>query len=65
MENSLKTHRIKKGISQNDLAKAIKVSRQNIYLIEKGKITPKLNMAFKIAGFFNLKIEDLFKINKD
>ena len=63
MKNTVKEKRIKKGVSQKELAKSIKVSRQSIYLIEKGLITPKLGLAFRIAEFFRLKIEDLFNLN--
>lgn len=61
MENTLRVERAKKRISQKKLADAIKVSRQSIYLIENGRMMPKLNMAFKIACFFNLSIEELFQ----
>ena len=63
MENTLRIERAKKRISQKDLAEAVKVSRQSIYLIENGLMMPKLNMAFRIARFFNLKVEDLFLNN--
>jgi len=61
MENTLRIERAKKRISQKELAKAINVSQQSIYLIENGLMMPKLNMAFKIACFFNLRVEELFR----
>jgi len=61
MENTLRIERARKRISQKELAKEVKVSRQSIYLIENGLMMPKLNMAFRIAHFFNLKVEELFQ----
>ena len=43
------------------LAEAVKVSRQSIYLIENGLMIPKLTMAYKIAVFFNLKVNEVFQ----
>lgn len=63
MGNTLRIERAKKRISQKQLADAINVSRQSIYLIENGLMTPKLTMACRIARFFNLKVEDLFQNN--
>ena len=63
MGNTLRIERAKKRISQKELADAVKVSQQSIYLIENGLMMPKLTMAYKIAGFFNLKVEELFHNN--
>jgi len=63
MGNTLRIERAKKRISQKELADAVKVSQQSIYLIENGLMMPKLTMAYKIAGFFNLKVEELFHYN--
>lgn len=61
MGNSLRVERAKKRISQVELAKAVNVSRQSIYLIENGLMVPKLNMACRIAHFFDLRVEELFR----
>lgn len=42
------------------MAKILNVSRQTINSIEKGKYDPSLPLAFRIAGYFGLKIEDIF-----
>ncbi len=49
-----------KGLTQEDLARALGVTRQTIIAIEKGKYNPSLELAFKIAKFFKVKIEDVF-----
>jgi len=48
------------NLSQEELAKKLGVTRQTIIAIEKGKYDPSLKLAFKIAKFFNVKIEDIF-----
>ncbi|MMZ71410.1 hypothetical protein D1872_347870 [compost metagenome] len=48
------------GLTQEDLAKKLGVSRQTIISIEKGKYDPSIKLAFKIAKYFNVKIEDIF-----
>lgn len=60
MKNRLRELREWKGLTQEDLAKALGVTRQTIIAIEKGKYNPSLELAFKIARFFKVKIEDIF-----
>ncbi len=60
MKNRLKELREKRGITQEDLARRLGVTRQTIISIEKEKYDPSLKLAFKIAKFFNKKIEDIF-----
>ncbi|MDC0598665.1 helix-turn-helix transcriptional regulator [Gammaproteobacteria bacterium] len=60
MKNILRDIRSKESISQADMGKALDVSRQTINSIENGKYDPSLPLAFKIAKYFNLKIEDIF-----
>jgi len=50
-----------KGLSQEDLGKCFGVTRQTIISIENGKYNPSLELAFKMAKFFNCKIEDIFQ----
>ncbi|CEA12392.1 MULTISPECIES: helix-turn-helix transcriptional regulator [Methanobacterium] len=64
MENKLKVYRAMNEITQEDLAQALGVTRQTIIAIEKNKYDPSLNLAFKIARYFKVQIEDLF-IYKD
>jgi len=60
VKNRLRELREWKGLTQEDLAKALGVTRQTIIAIEKGKYNPSLELAFKMARFFNVKIEDIF-----
>jgi len=47
-------------VTQEDLAKAVKVSRQTIIAIEKGNYTPSLLLGIKIARFFKKTVEEVF-----
>ena len=60
MENTIKVLRATKGITQEDLAQALGVSRQTINAIEKGKYNPSLDLAFKLAEYFETSIESIF-----
>ena len=53
MKNRLKDLRAMKQVSQNDLAKALSVSRQTINSIENGKFDPSLTLAIKMTQYFN------------
>lgn len=64
MKNKLKVFRAMKEITQEELAKAISVTRQSIVSIEKGKYNPSLELAFKIAIYFDVLIEDIFIYEK-
>ena len=52
--------RKEKGLSQEEFAKAIRVSRQTVSSIETGKYNPSLELAFAIADFFQMTIEEIF-----
>ncbi len=60
MENSLKVWRAKRDITQEELASSVGVTRQTINAIERGKYDPSLELAFRLAGFFECTIEDIF-----
>lgn len=60
MKNRLRELREAKDLTQEELAKALGVTRQTIIAIEKGRYDPSLKLAFKIARFFGVKIEDIF-----
>jgi len=53
------------NLTQEELAKKLGVTRQTIIAIEKGKYDPSLELAFKIARFFKVKIEDIFIYEDD
>lgn len=60
MKNNIEQLRKKANITQEELANNLKVSRQTINAIENRKYCPSLELAFKIARFFNLKVDDIF-----
>lgn len=62
--NSVQKHRIKKNITQEELAHAVGVTRQTIIAIEKGNYTPSILLGLKIAKFFSTTVEKLFKIER-
>jgi putative transcriptional regulator len=53
---------MRKGITQEDLAQEVGVSRQTVIAIEKGKYTPSVLLALKVASFFRTRVEEIFKI---
>jgi putative transcriptional regulator len=61
MKNKIKVFRAMHDLTQEDLAKAIGVTRQTILAIEKGKYVPSLDLAFKIARYFQVNVEDVFQ----
>lgn len=60
MKNRIKVFRAMHDLTQEGLAKELGVTRQTILAIEKGKYDPSLDLAFKIARFFEVTIEDVF-----
>ena len=61
MKNRVRDLRTAKGMTQENLADIIGVSRQTINAIEKEKFDPSLPTAFKMAQLFELPIEQLFQ----
>ncbi|MDT2525486.1 helix-turn-helix transcriptional regulator [Enterococcus raffinosus] len=60
MKNRLEEIRKERGIRQEDLATALEVSRQTIGSLENDRYNPSIVLAFKIAKFFDMTIEDIF-----
>lgn len=60
MENRVEALRKERGLSQEAFARALQVSRQTVSSIENGKYNPSLELAFAIADFFGLTIEEIF-----
>jgi putative transcriptional regulator len=60
MDNKLETLRSQKGWTQQELADRVGVSRQTIISLERGRYNPSIQLAFRLAYQFNLKIEDIF-----
>ena len=65
MKNRLEELRKQRGIKQEDLAKALEVSRQTIGSLENGRYNPSIQLAFKIARYFNKSIEEIFIYEED
>jgi len=60
MKNRLKEIRAIRGISQEELADILGVSRQTISSLENGRYNPSILLVFKIARYFGMPIEDIF-----
>lgn len=60
MENRVEQLRRARGLSQEDFARAIRVSRQTVSSIENGRYNPSLELAFTLSDFFGLPIEEIF-----
>lgn len=60
MKNRLEEIRKERGIKQEELAAALEVSRQTIGLLENGRYNPSITLAFKLARYFDMSIEDIF-----
>ena len=60
MKNNLEALRRQRGIRQEELADALQVSRQTIGSLENGRYNPSILLAFKIARYFDMAIEDIF-----
>lgn len=60
MKNRLEELRKARGIRQEELAAALEVSRQTIGSLENGRYNPSILLAFKLARYFGLQIEDIF-----
>ncbi len=60
MNNRLADLRRESGVTQEELADALEVSRQTISSIENGRYNPSIVLAFKIAKFFEMTIEQVF-----
>ena len=60
MNNKIKEYRKIKGVTQDDLANAVDVTRQTIISLECGRYNASLILAHKLAVFFGVTIEELF-----
>lgn len=65
MKNRLEELRKEHGIKQEDLAAALEVSRQTIGALENGRYNPSIILAFKIARYFDMSIEEVFIYEED
>lgn len=65
MKNRLEEIRKERGITQEELAKILEVSRQTVGSLENGRYNPSIILAFKIARYFEMAIEDIFIYEED
>lgn len=64
MKNNLKVHRAIHNLTQQDLADKIKVSRQTINTIEKGKYVPSALLVLKLAAVLETTVHEIFEIEE-
>ncbi len=62
--NHIKQHRQQLEMTQDDLGKAVGVSRQSINSIERGRYIPSLELALKFSQVFNCQTDDLFQLQE-
>lgn len=65
LNNCLEEIRKQRGIKQEELASALEVSRQTIGSLENGRYNPSIILAFKIARYFGMSIEEIFIYEED
>jgi putative transcriptional regulator len=65
MKNNLKEARVKKDLTQAQLAEAVCVSRQTIISIETNRYVPSVLLSLKIANALNIKVENLFELERN
>ena len=65
MKNRLEELRKQRGIRQEELAASLEVSRQTIGSLENGRYNPSILLAFKIARYFSVAIEEIFIYEED
>ena len=65
MKNRIEQIRKDMGIRQDEFAKLMGVSRQTISSLENGRYNPSILLAYKIAKYFGLTIEDVFVFDED
>lgn len=60
VKNEIKSLRVERGLSQQELGRALDVSRQTINSIEQERYTPSLPLALSLARFFQTNVEAMF-----
>lgn len=61
MQNRLRVYRSMTNLTQGELAEKLGITRQTVIAIEKERYDPSLDLAFKMAKFFKVSIEDMFQ----
>ena len=65
MKNRIEEIRKEKGIRQEDFAKTMGVSHQTISSLETGRYNPSIFLAYKIAKYFEMTIEEVFIFDEE
>ena len=65
MKNRIEAIRKERGIRQEEFARSMGVSRQTISSLENGRYNPSITLAFKIARYFDMTIEEVFIFEED
>ncbi len=65
LKNRLRVLRAEKEISQKHLADEVGLSRQTVNSIERGKFNPSIVTALKIAEFFDIPVDEVFKLEEE
>ncbi len=64
IRNGVRRYRLLGGMTQQELADRVRVTRQTVLSIEKGKYTPSVALALRLAEVFDVSVETLFQLNK-
>ena len=65
MDNKIKDYRKARSLTQDDLARAVGVTRQTVISLENGKYDASLKLAYRIARYFDVSIEELFLFEEE
>ena len=65
VHNEVRQHRVVGGLTQQELADRVGVTRQTVVSIEKGKYTPSVALALRLARVFGVSVETLFQLDPD
>ena len=63
IRSHVRRHRAAAGLTQQELAERVGVTRQTVISIEKGKYTPSVALALSIAAVFDVRVEELFELD--
>lgn len=64
LKNTIRIQRAIKNVTQEDVAAAVGVTRKTINTIENGKYTPSTTLAIRLARYFGIPVEQLFKLDE-
>jgi len=64
LKNKIKIYRAVKGVTQEELAAGIGVTRKTVNTIENGRFVPSAVLAIRMARFFGIPVEELFDLDE-